>query len=299
MRTRITIVIATCALALTSFVAAPAPAGAAKDPFPVTVGTSNGKVRIDERPTRIVSLSATATEMLFAIGAGKQVVAVDDQSDYPKGVPKTDLSGYTPNAEAIAGYKPDLVVASDNTVTDALKNLDITVLVEPAVNRLADAYDQIGQLGEATGHTAKAEALERRIKSLIADLHAKIRDRSSRPTAYYELDDTYFSASSKTFIGQVLGLAGLKNIADKVKDENNDGYPQLTAEYIVGANPDYIFLADTKCCQQSRKTVAARPGWSRITAVRKKHVVALDDDIASRWGPRVVTLLRQVIDAKK
>ncbi len=299
MRTRITIVIATCALALTSFVAAPAPAGAAKDPFPVTVGTSNGKVRIDERPTRIVSLSATATEMLFAIGAGKQVVAVDDQSDYPKGVPKTDLSGYTPNAEAIAGYKPDLVVASDNTVTDALKNLDITVLVEPAVNRLADAYDQIGQLGEATGHTAKAEALERRIKSQIADLHAKVRDRSSRPTAYYELDDTYFSASSKTFIGQVLGLAGLKNIADKVKDENNDGYPQLTAEYIVGANPDYIFLADTKCCQQSRKTVAARPGWSRITAVRKKHVVALDDDIASRWGPRVVTLLRQVIDATK
>lgn len=251
-----------------------------------------------KKPSSIVSLSPTATEMLFAIGAGKQVKAVDDQSDYPKDVPRTDLSGFNPNVEAIASYRPDLVVVSDNTVEDALKQLDIRVLVQPAAQNLKDSYAQIRALGKATGHQGAANRVVDKMKSGIDKLKSDVPDRSKKPTSYYELDDMYFSVTSKTFIGQVLSLAGLANIADKA-DGGSSGYPQLSAEYIISASPDYIFLADTECCGQSAETVAARPGWSEIAAVRDGHVVPLNDDLASRWGPRVVDLLRTIVRATK
>jgi iron complex transport system substrate-binding protein len=247
-----------------------------------------------KKPSSIVSLSPTATEILFAIGAGKAVKAVDDQSDYPERAPRTDLSGLNPNAEAIASYSPDLVVLSDNTVEDALKQLGIRVLVQPAAEKLKDSYAQIRVLGKATGHQAQADRVIDKMKSNIDKLKADVPDRSRKPSAYYELDDMYFSVTSKTFIGQVLSTAGFANIADKAEDASS-GYPQLSAEYIISASPDYIFLADTECCGQSAETVAARPGWSEITAVREGQVVPLSDDIASRWGPRVVDLLRTIV----
>src|SRR5204862_7326221 len=116
------------------------------------------------------SLSPTATESLFAIGAGKQVVAVDDQSDYPKRAPRTSLSGYTPNVEAIAGYDPDLVVLSGNPndVVSGLRKLGIRVLLQPAARNLREAYAEIGRLGVATRHTKSAKALARRMKTAIA-----------------------------------------------------------------------------------------------------------------------------------
>src|SRR5262249_20533223 len=120
-------------------------------------------------PQRIVSLSPTATEDLFAIGAGAQVVAVDDQSDYPPSAPKTKLSGYTPNAEAIAGYRPDLVVVSNdaNGLLAALHKLHIPVLMQPAARNLAGAYAEIVQLGRLTGHTAAAKRLVSSIRPAI------------------------------------------------------------------------------------------------------------------------------------
>ncbi len=251
------------------------------------------------KPTRIVSLSPTATEMLFAIGAGKQVKAVDDRSDYPGKAPRTDLSGFNPNVEAIASNQPDLVVLSDNSVEDGLKQLGIKVLVQPAATSLNDSYAQIRALGKATGHRAAATRVVDKMKSGINDLKAQVPKRSKKPTAYYELDDTYFSVTSKTFIGQVLSLAGLANIADRAAGGASD-YPQLSSEYIVSSSPDYIFLADGQCCGQSPETVAARPGWSDIVAVRHQHVFPLNDDLASRWGPRVVDLLRTIVrDTKR
>jgi iron complex transport system substrate-binding protein len=110
---------------------------------------------------------------------------------------------------------------------------------------------------------------------------------------YHELDDTYYSVTSSTFIGQLYELVGLRNIADSAKGAGG-GYPQLSGEYIIEADPDLIFLADTKCCGQSQATVAARPGWDRIAAVERGNVVPLDDDVASRWGPRVVDLLQRI-----
>jgi cobalamin transport system substrate-binding protein len=250
------------------------------------------------RPTAIVSLSPTATEMLFAIGAGKQVVAVGDQSNYPKNAPHTNLSDFTPNVEAVAGYSPDLVVLPDSTVAAPLRALGIKVVVQKAAVTLDDTYAEIRQLGKVTGNVNSAKKLVASMRQKIAKLVAAVPHHKKRPTAYYELDDTYYSADSSTFIGRLLKLAGFANIADAAPG-GGSGYPQLSAEYIVNADPDVIFLADTKCCGQSKKTVGARPGFSALTAVKQGHVVALDDDIASRWGPRVVQLFSALVKAAK
>jgi iron complex transport system substrate-binding protein len=249
-------------------------------------------------PSRIVSLSATATEMLFAIGAGSQVVAVDDQSNFPAEAPKTKLSAYTPSVEAIAGYRPDLVVISDDTknLKTQLTKLSIPVLVSPAAKVLDDSYREITELGEKTGHNDEAATVVSQMKAKVTELTQKLAPRTKPLTYYHELDNTLFSATSKTFIGQVYGLAGLRNIADPA-DKQSGGYPQLSAEYLVKSDPDFVFLADTKCCKQTAATFAKRPGFTRLKAVREGHVVLLDDDIASRWGPRIVDFLEQIITA--
>jgi iron complex transport system substrate-binding protein len=244
-------------------------------------------------PHRIVSLSPTATESLFAIGAGKQVIAVDDQSDYPKRAPHTSLSGYTPNVEAIAGYRPDLVVLSGdpNDVVSGLHKLGIRVLLQPAAKNLAEAYAEIRQLGAVTGHRKSANALVARMNHAIAKAVASVPKR--RLSVYHELDPTYFSATSQTFIGRIYKLFGLRNIADAA-GSTATGYPQLSGEYIVAQNPALIVLADTRCCGQSAATVASRPGWDGIAAVRTHRVVGIDDSVASRWGPRVVNFVQIV-----
>jgi len=273
-----------------------APASAARG-FPVTVHAADGTVRIMARPTAIVSLSPTATEMLYAIGAGSQVKAVDLDSDYPPGVPRTQLDGNNPNVEAIAAYKPDLVVASDEAanVDRQLRALGIPVVSEPAAADLSQEYAQFDELGQVTGHEAQARAEVGKIKRQIARIVASVHKPSRPETYYYELDQTYYSAASSTFIGQVLGLLGLRSIADAAKGTAaNGGYPQLSGEFILKANPDYILLADTICCGQSVATVAGRPGWSGLAAVKGGRVLGLNDDIASRWGPRVVDLLSEV-----
>jgi len=275
----------------TSGAAAPAGQEAA---FPVTLDTPAGKLTLERQPSRIVSMSPTATEMLFAIGAGGQVAAVDSNSNYPKEAPTTDLSAYEPNLEAIAGYKPDLVVYSDDPgeLAAGLGKLGIPALAQPAAKGLEDTYAQLDQLGRATGHAAEAGQLTATMRAEVAKITAA--SRPERPLTYYhELDKNLYTATSKTFIGQLYGQLGLKNIADAA-DKDASGYPQLSAEYVVKADPDLIFLADTKCCGQSAKTVAGRDGWDQITAVKSGGVVELDDDVASRWGPRVVDFLKTV-----
>jgi iron complex transport system substrate-binding protein len=270
--------------------AAPGGQGAA---YPVTIDAPDGKLVIDRQPQRLVSLSPTATEMLFAIGAAHQVAAVDSNSNYPEEAPRTDLSAFEPNLEAIAGYKPDLVVYSDDPgeLAAGLKKLAIPALRQPAARTLDDTYAQLDQLGRATGHPAEATRLAATMRGEIAKLAAA---RPARPLTYYhELDKNLYTATSKTFIGQLYGQLGLRNIADAA-DKDASGYPQLSAEYVIKADPDLIFLADTKCCRQTAMTVAARDGWDRVTAVRTGGVVALDDDVASRWGPRVVDFLKTV-----
>jgi iron complex transport system substrate-binding protein len=266
--------------------------------YPVTVDTPNGELTIDERPARIVSLSPTATEMLFAIGADGQVVAVDDQSNYPDDAPVTDLSGYEPNLEAIASYEPDLVVYSTEPgdLGSSLEGLGIPALLQPAASTLRDVYRQVEQLGLLTDHLTESRGLTARMKDDIRTITAGVDDEGRVLSFYHELDDTYYSITSSTFIGQLYTMVGLENIADQAKGAGG-GYPQLSAEYIIDADPDLIFLADTKCCGQSAATVSRRAGWDRIAAVEHGNVIPLDDDVASRWGPRVVDYVRRIAQA--
>jgi iron complex transport system substrate-binding protein len=272
-----------------------APVSPTDDSFPVTLHAANGEVTIDERPERIVSISPTATEMLFAVGAGDQVEAVDQDSNFPEEAPTTDLNGFEPNIEAIAGYQPDLVIASNETgnLEKSFKALDIAFLLQPAAATVDDTYAQLEELGDATGHAEEAIDVVDSMAAEIAEIKGSLPPLDEPLTYFHELDDTYFTATSKTFIGQVYGILGLENIADEAKGAGS-GYPQLSTEYIIKADPDLIFLADTKCCKQSPETVAERPGWDQLTAVKNGGVIPLDDDIASRWGPRVVDYLRTV-----
>jgi iron complex transport system substrate-binding protein len=284
------------ALAACGATSSGSPASSQSAHFPVTIVEAGGaSVTITKQPQRIVSLSPTATEMLFAIAAGSQVVAVDDQSTFPSNAPVTKLSGFQPNVEAIAAYAPDLVVAADDTggIVHGLGALNVPILIEPAAKNLDDSYRQIEQLGAATGRVTDASALEKKMRSDLAAIVASLPRPAKQLKVYHELDDTYYSATSSTFIGQVYELLGLRNIADGATAAAPD-YPQLSAEYIVSSSPDLIVLADTKCCHQDMSTVAARPGWSSIAAVKSGQVVGVDDDIASRWGPRVVDFLRAI-----
>ena len=263
--------------------------------FPVTITDQTGEVTIDARPERIVSLSATATEMLFAVGAGDQVVAVDSFSNYPPEAPTTDLSGFQPNIEAIAGYEPDLVLISYDPggLVDGLKALGADVIVYSAAATLDDAYDQMEAVGAATGHSDAAEDvtadIERKIDKIVSSL-----DFPSEPFTYFlELDPSYYSVTSDTFIGQVFALAGLESIADAAGGTSS--YPQLSEEYILDQNPDFIILTD--CCDGSLEVVAARPGWRELDAVQGERVLVFSADVTSRWGPRVVEMLETVSEA--
>ncbi len=266
----------------------------AVEDFPVTVGD----LTIESEPQRIISMSATATEMLFAIGAGDRVIAVDNFSNFPEETASLEkLDAYEPNVEAISALDPDLVIISydPGNLVEQLTTLSIPVFTAGAVADLAGAYEQIEQIGALTGRLAEAVQVSSAMQSEIDVIAAGITKVDPPLTYFYELDPTPYTVTSNTFIGGVMASLGLLNIADGA-EEGND-YPQLSAEIIVERDPDIIFLADTKCCAQSAETVAARDGWGELKAVSTGSIVALDDDIASRWGPRLVNLVRTIADA--
>ena len=275
----------------------PANAASTATKYPLTISSGGYSTTIAKKPTRIISLSPSATESLFEIGAGKQVLAVDSLSNFPKSAPITDLSAFEPNVEAIAALKPDLVVLSVDAmkslvVKEALEKLKIAVLMEKAPENLAQAYKGIEVLGAVTDRNSEAKRLTFRMATLIKSIlkRAKI---SGNVTFFHELDNTLYSVTSDTFIGKVYKDFGLINIADKAAGADSYGYPQLSAEYLIKADPDIIFLADAEY-GESAATVKARPGWSGITAVTKKNVFALPNDFPSRWGPRLVDFYRYV-----
>lgn len=297
--------IAAASAACGSTSASDSPAGASSAQagsagFPITVTTAGGKTHLTTRPDAIVSLSPTATEMLYAIGAGKQVKAVDSDSDYPPGAPVTKLSGFQPNAEAIAAYKPDLVIISNNLdgITAKLNALSIPVLDLPAAANVPGVYSEFAELGAATGHVAQAKSEDTRLAAAVASIVASEPKRAKPLTYYYELSaNPYYSVTDSTFVGSVLSLLGMKSIADTAKGAAAaGGYPELSPEFILKANPDYILLADAGSANggQDAATVSSRAGWTALTAVKDKHIIVLNADIASRWGPRIVDLLKTV-----
>ncbi len=273
---------------------APEPSG-----FPVTVAAANGEVTLTEAPQRIVSLSATHTEILYALDAGDRVVATDDFSDYPAQAAATEkIDAFQLNVEAVAGLDPDLVILAfdPGEAVAAFKALGIPTLLFDAAADLEDAYRQAQTVGAAAGHHQEAQTLVATMRQSIDDVVSAAAVRDVSPTYYHELDPTFYSVTSETFVGGLYALFGLVNVADAA-DQEGSGYPQLSAEYILESDPDFVFLADTKCCAENAATVAARPGWDELTAVREGRVIQLDDDVASRWGPRLVELVEAIAAA--
>lgn len=264
--------------------------------YPVTVG----RLTLDRRPERIVSLVPSATEMLYGIGAGAQVVAVDRDSNYPTNAPKTSLSGLDPDVDAIAAERPDLVVLSDDLGPAGvlLRQRRIPVLFTPPATTLDDTYREIGQLGTLTGHEPEADALHRQMAGQIAQIAEAVVPRLRPLTYFYELDPTLYTVTSRTFVGSIFKMLGLTSVADHLGPRAGS-YPQLSPQAVIRSDPDTIFLADGRCCRQSAGTITARRGWNTITAVRTGRIYPLDDDIASTWGPRTVDLVRAVAAAAR
>ena len=268
--------------------------------YPVTLRGANGAVVIAQRPTRIMSLSASATSMLYAIGAGRQVVAVDQYSTDPPNAPRTSLTGFETGAESYLSYRPDLVVLAQEqgSVVSQLAAVGVPTLVLSPASGLGDTYAQISLLGRATGHGAAATAENASIKRKLAAIVRSVGGRARGVTYYHELDPTLYSATSHTFIGVLYRSLGMVNVADTASAGGND-YPQLSPEALIRANPDDVFLADVTCCAQTAATFGARPGFSLVQAVRAHHVFTIPDSIASEWGPRVVQFLQMVADDLK
>ena len=267
--------------------------------FPVTVEADNGSVTIEKRPEAIISLSSTATEMLFDIGAGPQVIAVDDQSNYPAGAPMTDLSGVTPNLEAILSLEPDLVVIffDPGDLIAGLETVGIPVLSYGAALAIDDVYRQIDDLGMATGNVAGAAASNSAIAAGLEVAVTASGDDGEGVTYYHEISSDFYTATSSTFFGEIYALFGMVNIADSADaDGSAFGYPQISSEYIVTSNPDIIFLANV-LYGESAETVAERPGWDVMTAVQSGHIAELDSDVASRGGPRIVEFAESIADS--
>ena len=245
----------------------------------------------DGTPRSIVSLSPTTTEMLYAVGAGDEVVAVDERSDHPEDAPVTDLSGFTPNLEAVLSYQPDLVVTSDDAggIVDGLERAGVEVLLLPAGETLDDTYTQLEQVGAATNHVGEAAELVSQMQTEVDEIVQSVRDREEPLTYFHELDETLYTVTDQSFVGHLYSLLGLTSVAT-----GDNPYPQLSEELLLEADPDLILLADAQCCGVTPESVADRPGWDELTAVEDDRVHVVDEDLASRWGPRVVDLLREV-----
>jgi iron complex transport system substrate-binding protein len=287
--------IAMVAIVFASVLASPAQAAATK--YPITVKFGGYTTTIAKKPTKIISLSPSATEILYAVGAGSQILAVDNLSNYPANAPVSEISAFEPSVEAILAKKPDLVLLSiDSTkapqIRNALVKLGIPVLMEKAPATLKDVYAENTLLARVTDRQAGAVRLNASMAKSIKEILAKAK-KSSKIRIFHELDDTYYSVTSNTFIGKVYKDFGAVNIADAAAGADNSGYPQLSAEYLLKSDPQVIFLADAQY-GVTADSVSKRAGWSQISAVKNKKIVELPADIPSRWGPRLVDFYKLI-----
>lgn len=270
--------------------------------FPVTLNSAGFETTIEEEPVAIISLSPSATEIIFAIGAGSQVIAVDSYSTYPETAPISELSGFEPNVESILAFNPDLVVLNLDSnasveVKDALELLEIPVLMEQAAENIDGVYEEIRIMGQATGKLEEAESLISEMKLQREEILDSVVD--VQPVKFFhELDNTLYTVTSSTFIGSVYKDFGLINIADEAEGADSSGYPQLNAEFLVSQNPEIIFLADAQY-GETAEAVSQRPGWSELDAVKNNKIIELPADIPSRWGPRIIDFYQIVADALK
>jgi len=268
--------------------------------FPIEVRRSDDQVLVVEATVkRVVSLSPGATETIYALGAEAALVAVDNNADFPAAAASfaTRVDAFQPNIEAIAALEPDLVIVPSDIggIVGALDRLSIPVLfvdLDTDVQTIDDVLGQIGLMGRLTGTDAVAD-------QIIADLRARVTvvgdglrglANTDGPSVYHELDSTFYTVSEQTFIGSLYRTLKARNIAG---DGGGIAYPQLTQEAIIDADPEVIVLADEEF-GVTIDIVKARPGWNAIFAVQNDQIYAIDPDIISRPGPRIVDALEQL-----
>ncbi len=296
--------ILTLLIAITVFLSACAPATptAAPTPQPITLSDGmGGEISLAQPAQHIVSLAPSNTEILFAIGAGSQVAAREDFSNFPEeaqALPSVGGNMGEYNLEQIVSLKPDLVLASPLTAPEALKgmqDLGLTVLVVPNPTTLAEMYANLELVGKAAGRGDE-------VKELVAELQARekkalevVAKASAKPLVFYELDATEpakpWTSGPGTFIDLLIGLAGAQNLGSSLEG----AWAQVSQEELIVQNPDVILLGDALYGGVTPESVAQRPGWDAIKAVKENKVFAFNDDLVSRPGPRLVDGLVELV----
>jgi iron complex transport system substrate-binding protein len=284
---------------------APAPAGppsssaettpTAAPAFPITVNDHDGKpVTVSARPQRIISYSPGVTEILFAIGAGAQVIAADQFSDYPAEAKalKNRVKYSNPDVESALALNPDLVAMSraQRTSVERFRSAGLPVFYAPEADSLDTIMSNVRMWGRVTGHVEEAERVANEMASRIDAARAKVAAIPSGPRAYYELSDSLHSVGDRTFIGSILSLLKAQNVATGITTD----FPQLTAEAVISRDPQIIFLADAASAGQSLETLKKRPGWTSISAVKEGKVYPVDPNIGNRPGPRIVLAIEEL-----
>jgi len=256
------------------------------------------EITLDGPAQRILSLAPSNTEILFAIGAGDQVIGRDALSDYPEEAKSVTDIGSTfdaLNTEQIVSLNPDLVLMAEiNNPEQAkqLEDLGLTVYYLKNPSTLEELYGNLEIVAQLTGHEQETASLIESLKARVAAVDEKIAPISSRFSVFYELDATDpakpYTAGKGTFITQLIDRAGGYNIAADL-----DGYPQMSLEQVVAADPAFIILGDARY-GVSPESIAQRPGWENLTAVKNGNVLAFNDDLVSRPGPRLVDALEEL-----
>jgi iron complex transport system substrate-binding protein len=258
--------------------------------FPLEVTDDSGAtVSFEAPPEAIVSLSAAHVEVLYAIGAGEQLIAGDLFSDCPAAAAELEqLDSFTPSVEAITALEPDLVVLgfSDPDLQTALSGVGITTLLQEPPADVDGVLEDIELLGQVTGHAEEAAAYADGMSARIDEIVAEVREEDAPPKVFHEVDNLLYTAGPGSFVADLYELLKAENIAEAT----GQPFPQMTQEAIIAAAPDVIVLADEEA-GESAETVSARPGWDAIPAVQNQRIHAVDPDIVSRPGPRVVEAL--------
>lgn len=258
--------------------------------FPVTVRDSSGTdVRLERRPERIVSFSPGATEVLYAIGAGPQVVATDRFSDYPAETARTVKLEYSnPDPETALAQRPDLVIMATRQRTQVaqFRELGMTVFLAAEPTDLDGVYEHLRNLGALTGHATEAATVEANMKREIDAVIASVSALPSGPRVFYELSPDLNTVAPNTFVGSLLTALKARNVAEGASTQ----FPQLTAEAVLAADPEVIIVSDD--AGETLESIAARPGWSGVSAVVNRRVYSVNSDIVNRPGPRLAQGIR-------
>ena len=253
-------------------------------------------------PQRIVSLSPSTTELLYAIGAGNQLVGATEHCNYPPAAAKlTRVGGGTLQGisrETILSLNPDLILCKWDSHQPLIEPFDRFKVPIMAVcpDTLAELYEEATLLGRVTGHVSEAselvENMQRRVLALTSWVDSVPMDQRRR--AFYEVwDEPLMTAGPKSFIGEMLEMGGMKNIFFDATVR----YPRISDEVVLDRDPEVILAPSTHRAQVSMEILAKRQGWDRITAVRQRQVFLIDGDRVSRCGPRMLDALEEMIRA--